>query len=238
MKMLRRVIVALALAVSAAGCGASEADQRVLFVGNSYTHGNELPAMVEAIAAANDTSIRWTMIAPGGARLRDHRANPDVVAAIQSGEYDVVVFQEQSQIPSSPELRANEMLPAALALDAIADQAGVSVVWFQTWGHRDGWPVRGHNSYQSMQDAVIAGYAEVGRQTNGRVAGAGARWSRYLAFGGEISLHHADGTHATPAGSYLAALALADALLVGTPLLVAPPVDGVSAEVASELFMS
>ena len=221
-----------------AGCGSGDADLEVLFVGNSFTHGNGLPEMVESIAGANGTTVAATAIAPGGARLAEHRLDGEVLEAITSGKFDVVVFQEQSQIPSVQAMAENQTFPAALALDGIADGAGVRVVWFQTWAHQGGWPVNGHRSYWSMQDAIIETYAEIGRQTGGDVAIAGQRWQRAIAGGLGVDLFAEDGVHASPAGSYLAAIAITDAVLVGVPLTEAPGVAGVDGDLALRLLTS
>lgn len=224
-------------ALGLSSCGSPDPDVEVLFVGNSHTHVNDVPATVEAIGDANGTRIATTMIAPGGARLSEHRLSGEVLEAIRSGDFDVVVFQEQSQLPSVAALAAEQTLPAARALDALADDAGVRVVWFQTWAHRDGWPDGGHGTYASMQDQVIATYTQIGAETGGDVAAVGQRWSRVVAAGG-IDLYAADGVHASPAGSYLAALAITDALLVGVPLVDAPAVGAVDAELAVRLLSS
>ena len=100
---MRRLIFLVLIAIALAGCG-SEADHNVLFIGNSYTHFNDMPGIVETIGDANGVSIATEMIAPGGAFLHEHRANPNVINALQSGEFDIVVFQEQSVAPSVPAL--------------------------------------------------------------------------------------------------------------------------------------
>ena len=235
-RRLARVIAFVLWMVLVAGCGAGEADLHVLFVGNSHTHVNDVPGTVEAIARANGTTVETTMIAPGGARLSDHRLDVRVVEAITSGDFDVVVFQEQSQLPSSPQLAAAQTLPAALALDALADDAGLRVVWFETWAHRNGWADGGHDSYSSMQAAVVETYAEIRREAGGDVAIAGQRWSRVRGVG--VELHAGDGVHASPAGSYLAALAITDALLIGVALTEAPSVGDVDGELARQLLTS
>ena len=45
---------------------------RVLFVGNSLTHTNDLPAVVATLARSRGTEIEYETIAPGGFSLEDH----------------------------------------------------------------------------------------------------------------------------------------------------------------------
>ncbi|MEM8705335.1 MAG: hypothetical protein AAGE98_02680 [Actinomycetota bacterium] len=234
---IRLALVAFVVSLAAA-CGGGEPEHSVLFVGNSLTFGNDVPSMVAAIADANGVPIEWEMIASGGARLSDHRADPAVERALRSGDFDVVVFQEQSEMPSVPHIAESQTIPAAVALDAIADAAGVRVIWYQTWGHRNGSAWSGHASYDTMFAEIADTYAEIGRVTGGEVAGAGWRWDRVLSRGIAVDLYDSDGYHASPAGSYLAAVAIADTLLVGQSLSEAPSVGGVDGDTAWLLMSS
>ena len=56
-------------AIIPAGQGAS-----VLFVGNSFTHCNDLPACVARLAAANGRELETAMATKGGERLSRHAA--------------------------------------------------------------------------------------------------------------------------------------------------------------------
>jgi len=223
----------LLLLASVLGACGGEPDHRVLFVGNSFTHGNNMPDMVEEIADANGAKIEWTMIAPGGAYLDEHQYNTEVVTALRSGNFDTVVFQEQSVITSVPDMVASRTLPAARTLDSIADAAGVRVIWFQTWGHLNGFPDVGYSDYASMQRAISATYDQIAVETSASVARVGDRWGRTL---GSVSvgLYSADGYHASPAGSYVAAIELAGSI-TGVSIVEAPSVDGVESDVAEIL---
>lgn len=232
--MQRRFTIPLFFAalLALAGCG-GEVDNNVLFIGNSYTHTNNMPTMVEEIADANGLSVNTTMIAPGGAFLHEHNVNPEVIAAIQSGEYDTVVFQEQSVAPSLATFAQENTLPAAASLDALADGAGVRVIWYQTWGHLNGFPAEGHATYESMQTAIIATYNNIQSQNGGQIARVGETWERART-SVPTTLYSPDGSHPSPAGSYLAALEITEAIML-QPVTEAPSVDGVDEEVANIL---
>lgn len=231
---MRTAAAALSMLLLLGACS-GEADHRVLFVGNSYTHSNDMPDMVATITDAHGTSIKWTMIAPGGAFLDQHATDPAVVAALQSGDHDIVVFQEQSVITSVPDMAASRTIPAARTLDALADAAGVRVLWFQTWGHLDGFPDVDHTSYTTMQDQVSATYDRIGDATDAPVVRVGDTWRQVQARGTGIGLYAPDGSHPSPAGSYVAALRIAEAILGQTPS-EAPDVAGVSDEQATTLL--
>ena len=147
---------------------------RILFVGNSYTFYNELPSMVVALADSAGVGMSASLIAPGGAWLADHARSPEVAAAISDGDYDVVVLQEQSMVTADPEIAHDSTYPAAAALAQMAAAAGAEVVFFQTWGHQSGNVQVGHGSFESMQEAITATYADLGHPA-GRPGCAGRR---------------------------------------------------------------
>ena len=235
MKFVRWIFVVLVGALAFAACSSGPADHRVLFVGNSFTFGNGMPAMVEEIAEANGTSIDWEMVAIGGAYLDEHQFNNEVTGFLQSGEFDTVVFQEQSVITSVPNLANSRTIPAATALDNMADANGVRVIWFQTWGHKNGFAEVGHDGFTSMQDQVTATYDVIASRTGGTVAPVGEAFRHSLVTGQGVSLFHADGSHSSPAGSYLAALEITDAVILA-PVAEAPSVSGVDGETAALLL--
>ena len=214
------------------GCG-GEADHNVLFIGNSYTHFNDLPGIVEEIADANGVAVNTEMIAPGGAFLDEHVVNPDVIDALTSGEFDTVIFQEQSVAPSLPAFAAQRTIPAALALDRVADQSGMRVIWFQTWGRESGLPSEGHASYESMQAPIINTYNEIASQTGGAVARVGEVWQR-ARFSIPTTLYEHDGSHPSAAGSYLAAAEITEALILQR-IVDAPAVGSVDRDLAALL---
>ena len=75
--------------------------KNILFLGNSYTYFNDLPGMVKSLASAAGFSASVTSIAPGGQNLGGHVSSS--LGTITSGNWDVVVIQDQSQRPSFPQ---------------------------------------------------------------------------------------------------------------------------------------
>jgi len=207
--------------------------QRVLFIGNSYTSVNDLPAVYAALVRSGGGAVETAMIAPGGAFLADHAASPEVAAAIAGTPWTDVVLQEQSQAPASPEARERGTIPAALTLVSGALQGRARPWLLETWAHRDGWPEMGMDE-ASMQAALAQGYAEVGARVGAPVVPAGDAWQRALVEAPSIALWQPDGSHPTPAGTYLAACALYRALTGRSPVGLAET-GGLPAEDAAAL---
>lgn len=190
---------------------AGERCLRVLFIGNSYTSTNGLPDVFAALVRSGGGAVEVAMIAPGGATLADHAANPDVTGAIAGTHWTAVVLQEQSQLPASPAAVTTQMLPAASVLADQVRAAGATPYLLQTWAHRDGWPEMGQDRV-AMQAAINAAYRDVAARTGAIVIPAGEAWAAALAEAPGITLWQDDGSHPALAGTYLAACALYVAL--------------------------
>lgn len=75
---------------------------RVLFMGNSLTYANNMPLMVDSLAAAAGLVIRSEVMTSGGFALIDHYEIPERRVRVQNGGFDVVVMQQgPSSLPES-----------------------------------------------------------------------------------------------------------------------------------------
>src|SRR3954467_4240967 len=100
--MLRQ-LSAIACALVTSTCAASTANfeplpaggHHVLFVGNSLTYANDLPATVAAIAASAGDTIYVAAAAEPNLALIDHvRGASDALAQIDRGGWELVVLQQ------------------------------------------------------------------------------------------------------------------------------------------------
>src|SRR5262245_26880837 len=71
----------------------------ILFIGNSFTQRNNLPALLSEMAAARGIPVEHELISAGGASLRRHWNGGRAPQAIATGGFDCVVLQEQSTLP-------------------------------------------------------------------------------------------------------------------------------------------
>ena len=107
---------------------------RVLFIGNSQTSTNDLPAFVAAIAKAYKQPIEYRTIAPSAVTLQGNWNSGSARGSLLGGGWDAVVLQQGPSV--LPESRANLCFYAK----AFADEA-------REWGARPFllmvWPRRG-----------------------------------------------------------------------------------------------
>ena len=137
-----------AILFAVAGLSAISADRdnnavRILFIGNSLTSANDLPAMVAAIAGSRGVKVITDAHVPGGARLRNHASNKKVLRKLRKRSWDFVVLQEQSQSPGfGARQLSTDVFPHAIRLVEESKKANpdTSVIFYMTMAHRNGDP--------------------------------------------------------------------------------------------------
>jgi hypothetical protein len=205
---IKRFFLGLVLILVSNGCSPRCQDDsclRILFIGNSYTFVNDLPATLTALAKSGGHPIETGMAAEGGMKLTDHVNSADTSTQISSSQWDFVVLQEQSQIPSVKQFRINQMYPAARALAQEIENSGAETLFFIPWAHRDGWPENGMQTYTEMQGQIERGYFDIANELGAPMAPVGFAWAVVVKEHPEINLWQADGSHPTKEGTYLAA---------------------------------
>jgi len=198
----------------------------VLFIGNSYTQVNDLPALLQAIALANGDTLVIDSSTPGGHTFQNHTTNATTLAKITSQQWSFVILQEQSQLPSFPPQQvSSQVYPYARALDSLihAGNPCASTVFYMTWGRKNGdsmncgsWPPV--CTYEGMQARLRESYMEMSQLNNSTVGPVGAAWRYMRSLNPVFDLYQPDESHPSIHGSYLAACALYAALFHKSPV--------------------
>ncbi|MDR2914098.1 MAG: SGNH/GDSL hydrolase family protein [Tannerella sp.] len=186
---------------------------QVMFIGNSYTYYHQMPEIIKEIAATQEMNITYTAFYPGGARLKGHLENQELIQAIKKGKWDYVVIQEQSSAPAMPGRHvAQHVYPAAQTLDSLihTHNKTAKVIFYMTWGHKDGCqvPVENYpliNTYEGMQERLKISYLEMTYQNNAWCAPVGMAWKQVRRERPDYILYWPDRSHPSVLGSYLAA---------------------------------
>src|SRR5437588_9296321 len=124
--------VALALTLQS-GCGyavGAAPCTHVLFIGNSYTSVNDLPATFAKLGRSGGHRVETGRDTVDGSTLADHAASAATATALAGARWNIVVLQEQSQIPAIDQLRQSDMYPAARTLVAMVRHAGQHPIFF------------------------------------------------------------------------------------------------------------
>ena len=123
---------------------------RLLFIGNSYTYGNDLEQMTAKLMAK--ASSDWEAVeadrhALGGARFVQHLAEADgtngetnLRTKILGPAYFAVMLQEQSQIPGFPQANPTyqESSSSFAGLNQLVQSNGAHTLALMTWARRSG----------------------------------------------------------------------------------------------------
>lgn len=172
---------------------------RVLFIGNSYTYYNNLPALLAALGDDPQAPAHFEvgMHASGGASWQSHDGDPTTAPEIAKG-WDYVVLQDQSEQPWA----SVGTKPSLLSLDAQIAEAGAETILFMTWA-RSPSSVPATTSFR-MNLNVNNYYERHGAVVGARVSPVGRAWERAIRTTG-AKLYAADASHPTAVGSYLSA---------------------------------
>lgn len=211
------------LLVTLVSCGSTPVEPepppgryRVLFVGNSLTYTNDLPAMVRAIAQANGDTFTTKSLAFPDWGLEDHWVKGSAPAEITDEVWDLVVMQ---QGPSSLAASRLDLLAWSRKFGDLARRHHTCPAMYMVW------PAK---AYGASFDAVHAHYAEAADSIDGLFLPAGDAWRKVWGRRPSLALYGPDDFHPSPLGSYVAALAIYSGITgrspVGNPATV-PGVD-------------
>ncbi len=186
---------------------------KVLFIGNSYTASNNLPQLFADLALSLGDTVLVDSNTPGGYTFQGHTTNAATLAKINAQDWDFVVLQEQSQLPSfSPPQVAVDVYPYARMLDSLihVNDSCTETVFYMTWGRKYGdagncvnWPPV--CTFTGMQQQLRDAYVQMANDNDALVAPVGQAWKESWFTDSTINLWWTDNSHPDVAGSYLTA---------------------------------
>lgn len=176
----------------------------VLFVGNSLTYVNNLPALLRAVGASQGTSITTETYAAPGGNLATRWKDGHVADALRDRKFDVVVLQEQGGHLAAcmAGMQDQRKAPCAASLRAytgiakLAQARGGKVLLFTTWGPDERW-----------QRKLDRSLHMIAKKSDAEVFDAAGALRALRKSDPDIRLYP-DGTHPTTQASLMLALAL------------------------------
>jgi hypothetical protein len=176
----------------------------VLFVGDSLTYVNNLPAIYSAIAKSKGRCVNAAMVASGGESLREHWNSGDVAKALTMRRWSFVVLQDQTTfgevylVNGHPRLHdARDFFIYGSKLVERIRAAGSVPILFLPWTPKDMDP--------RDTEFVRWAYESFGLKQQITIVPVGYAWKQASQYPQLPSLYLPDGTHPTATGSYLAA---------------------------------
>jgi hypothetical protein len=181
----------------------------ILFIGNSLTYVNDVPGIVQALAAVRGDSLAVETVAFPDYALIDHwndgSGRGTARGEIAATKWKFVVLQ---QGPSSVAVNRDTLrLSAKLFAPGIAQAGGVPAL-FSAWPASD--------RIQDFQ-AAIQSYSLAASDVSGVLLPVASAWLAAWQRSPTLALY-SDGLHASVSGSYLSALAIYAVVVHKTPV--------------------
>jgi hypothetical protein len=214
------IVSCLSAAILAQGPSAAlpQKTQRVLFIGNSLTHANELPELVQTLARAAGVDVACRSIARPDYSLEDHWNNGDALRSIREGGWSLVILQ---QGPSALAESQALLRDYAKRFDAEIKRSGARTALYMVW------PAKAR--FQDF-DGVSRSYTNAAADVGGLLLPVGDAWRVAWKLNPALALYSADGFHPSREGSFLAALVILQRAFGIAPTRVSAP--GISPDVA------
>jgi hypothetical protein len=193
----------------------------VFFLGNSYTYFNNLPGILEGISEGlHGPRVIADSHTHGGYTLRRHLDDGHLPGAFgtrgaDGPGWDVVVLQEQSSLATTTDTLTGDLgspdqfQGAVRDLGTVVRRLGATPALYMTWAKKR-WP--------NQLDEISEAYRGVAAEVDSPVAPVGAAWAVVIDQRPDLELFVADGSHPTPAGSYLAACVIYATLTGESPV--------------------
>ncbi|TDU66614.1 hypothetical protein EI77_03709 [Prosthecobacter fusiformis] len=207
---------------------------RILFLGNSYTYGNELPEVVAALLRSSQVlEPQIGSYTQGGYKLAEHASDAQAMALLKQGApdgrpWDVLVVQEQSIVSaiSAVNEEARRMMRSGLNRLVVAAREAnprMLVVDFQVWArHERLWEQQKSDAFltggsssdahsrirQQNAEAVNEVLQQI-PEANLLISPVGDFWKLVRETYPDLVLHSEDGTHPSILGTHLTGLVIA-----------------------------
>lgn len=164
--------------------------------------------MIVALADAKDRGFELMVdqCTGEGVSLEWHWKNQSSRDAIKAKQWDFVVLQDRSGGPlEEPE----SFERAAALLDAEIRNQVAKTIFYMTWADR---------LRPETQATLTEAYARMAQNLGATLAPVGLAWEAIHRSDPDFDLHHRDGRHANPTGSYLTACVFYSVLFNASPV--------------------
>jgi hypothetical protein len=166
----------------------------VLFIGNSYTYYNDgINQHLEQMMHEHQNSDNFisNRVTYGGYTLEAHFNNETTISSIESGNWDLVILQEQSTRPID---NKKLMFDYATKLDSVIIENESETGFFMTWAREYD---------QTMIDSLSQAYIDIADSLTAELSPVGFAFKEVYD-NTNIQLYAGDGSHPSDQGTYLA----------------------------------
>lgn len=209
----------------------------ILFIGNSFTFVNDLPKMLETLAANAGDEISTASVLRGGAYLHqfadpEHDLSQRLTEIYPTKTWDFIVLQDQSFNPAN---KPEDFLESVQKLCKQMN-GGAKFLFYSTWAYRNHTEKLSKTgmTYSEMLSALTASYQKAAEHHHGIRVPVGDAFALSTAEYPDIDLYTADDYHPSPCGTYLATCLFYRAVTGKTSANLSVP-EGISVEQGNAL---
>lgn len=172
--------------------------KRFLFVGNSHTYFNDMPALFQKMCVEGGyCSAEVSMIAFPYMTYADHlKLETGLRYAMLYGKYDYLIMQQAAHKPCPDK---EETLKTGAEIIRLAREQKICPIQVVPWAEK---------AYPEHQDSINAIYRELHKQTGAELVPVGMVFENLQKKEEIPELYWKDGEHASPWGSYAIACTL------------------------------
>lgn len=197
---------------------------KILFIGNSHTYYNNMPAIFKELADADNINCEVSSVTASGYKLskfadKNDKYGIQVYNLLTQYKWDYVVLQEnRGTLVESPTQAEN----AVKTLHSLIKKAGAKMVIYATQPNNIGCDFTINSTKLYLTDLQIEQILtrnnfKITNEYEGLIAPSGTNFMRVIQDFPEIKMYNADNLHPTVQGSYLAACTIYHTIFGKTP---------------------
>jgi len=191
------------------------AQEKILFLGNSFTFYWNLPSLVESMAKEKGILLDIYQSTAGGATLKDHwegKRGLQSMKVLKEHDFSTIILQDHSTSPLLKTVESREYFNRFIKL---INKKKSEVILYGTWTYPAS-PLIGKSFIGA--DPIQYVLKPIADQTNSRMAPVGTAFRLFQEKHPEISVFTSDNKHPSAVGTYLAACVFLKMLTGESPL--------------------
>ena len=193
----------------------------ILFIGNSYTHYNDMPVIFNELAVEKGYSVNVEMSAKSNHTCKMHCERDELFEKIKSKKWDYVIIQGFSrELCHSPEYLDTSFVPYFnRIIDSVySNYSCTNVLLYMTWGYNNGIHDNEEcDNFIKMGDQIVKGYKYIADLYSLPVVPVGMVWRSIHLSHPEYPLYNVDDMHPSETGSFLIATTFFSSIFKALP---------------------
>jgi hypothetical protein len=180
---------------------------KILFIGNSITYYNQMPAIFKTMAFASGKNIYVGKWVHPGAMLADFAKSPAAEKSITQKKWDYVILQDGDYSIVNLSEHRRLAKPVNYLKDLILKNNSITKILFQLlYSLKDGIKSDNQNySFKKFSEMIVDGTKKFAKEIELNIAPVGLAWNEIVENNPEINLYEPDKMHPAYAGSFLIA---------------------------------